>query len=249
MKYTDPDWAQLIKDELKERKLLQKDFARMLGKTPNALRMMMSRDNLGMESIRELSRVLERDFVELLLSEESRTLLASARRLGLHPGQEAIEELIEEGLVEQKAQIENLEERIETLRGENQDLAVEKARLEGQLQQKDTELRASFSERERVEEGSQELKGRLNEAKDEQEAIKALHREAMAEKDTELEGKDEQLAAKDQELSKKDKVLKEKQREIEELKMEMKEVSYNAKLEISVLKAKLEILTDMQNKD
>lgn len=95
IKYTNPEWGKLIVQELESRGMSQKELAKRMGKTGAAVRMLLKRETITLANVRALSKGMGRDYVELLLSEESKTTLDMVRLTGFHPGAQAIQDQVE----------------------------------------------------------------------------------------------------------------------------------------------------------
>lgn len=83
MKYRVPHWGNLIKKELKDRKISQRYMARRVGSNENAFYKKLGRKEWAPESIRQISQVLEKDLMIRLLSDETKAILKEAREAGI----------------------------------------------------------------------------------------------------------------------------------------------------------------------
>ncbi len=216
IKYSDPDWGKLFKQELKARKLTYKQLGKGLGKSEDAVRMLLGRENFRLPSVRKLSRYFGKDYVEYFLSDDSKLLLSRARNEGIHPGEAAIQAKIDAGVagVEEErdrllATNEALEARVMALEDGLAALQAEQSNLE----RKQKESKAQLEEERNT---NNQTKLQLDVARSQIEELKKKHA-------SELNGKEKAIG---------------------ELKDAMREQEYEARLKISVLEAKLETLRE-----
>ncbi len=83
MKYSEPHWGNLIKEELKKYKISQRKIARQLGVSESAFYKRIARKGWSSDSVREISLVLGKDLMVEFVSNESKVLLERALQAGL----------------------------------------------------------------------------------------------------------------------------------------------------------------------
>lgn len=221
IKYTNPEWGMLIVQELKARGMSKEELAKRMGKTGGAVRMLLKRKTITLANVRALSKGMGKDYVELLLSEESKATLDKVRMTGFHPGESVIQEQIDLEVKKVRQEKLEVEEREKALQKQIDDLNLELAAEKTKLDEMGVGLKAQ----------EDEITGFM---------------ESMAESYTELR---ELKGTLELERGKLDKLIEEHQIELSEkdmvidkLRGEKTELEFDTKLKVSVLEAKLEVL-------
>ncbi len=220
-KYNDPKWGEILGQELKNQNMSQVEMAKRMGKTSGTVRMLLRRNNYLLANVRAISQALGKDYVELLLSEESQALLAKARSAGFHPGQEFIQDGIDTAVAKVAKEKEVTESSKKALEEEAKALRVQLA----DAQSREEELKAKLHAKE------DQVKSLETDLGKSGEELKAAHKAIEQERTKFAEAQKEYTSQ-----------LASWEKNIQELKDEKREMEYNSKLKIAVLEAKLEVL-------
>lgn len=226
IKYSDPDWGKLVRQELRSRKMTQKQLGKGMGTSEDAIRMLLGRENLRLSNVRKLSVFFGVDLVEHLLSDESKELLYRARQEGIHPGAAAIEEEVNKGLTRVAA--------------EKEQILANKEVLEMRVQDLESALASVQSHQSDLDKNSSDAMKQLEAAHQEYDALKLELEAALARIEEGKRAVEEMRKEHAEELKAKDEV-------IARLKEEKREAEYEGRLKASVLEAKLEVYKEKKD--